>query len=199
MTYRRLLLALALAPGGTSAAAQPGIADVTAFWREAGPALWFAKDEAFDTRFRTRFLALHEAAASRALAAWADTPEGALALLVLLDQFPRNAFRGTPRMYATDVLARQIATAAIAAGQDTALEPAMRLFIYLPFGHSEDPADQERSVMLARGLGQPNLSHAERHRDIIRRFGRFPHRNAILGRTTTEAEQRYLDEGGYAG
>jgi uncharacterized protein (DUF924 family) len=197
MTHRRPLLPLVLRT--KPAAAEPGIADVTAFWRDAGPDLWFAKDVAFDTRFRTRFLMLHEAASNGALAGWEDTPEGTLALLVLLDQFPRNAFRGTPRMYATDAQARRIAAAAIAAGQDAALEPAIRLFVYLPFGHSEDLAEQERSVALARALGQPTLSHAERHRDIIRRFGRFPHRNAILGRTTTPAEQRYLDEGGYAG
>ena len=201
MTRRRPLLALALplAARASPAAAGPDIADVTAFWRDAGPTLWFSKDEAFDTRFRTLFLALHESAARGDLAAWAATPEGSLALLVLLDQFPRNAFRGTPRMYATDPLARRIAAAAIDAGHDAALEPAMRLFMYLPFGHSEDPSDQERSVEFAHGLGQPSLSHAEHHRDIIRRFGRFPHRNPILGRSMTAAEQRYLDEGGYAG
>lgn len=102
-------------------------------------------------------------------------------------------------MYATDTLARQIAHAAIGAGHDHAVEPQLSLFFYLPFGHSENLGDQERSVALARRLGQPNLSHAERHRDIIRRFGRFPHRNPILGRAMTEAEQQYLDEGGYAG
>ncbi len=199
MTQRRLLLTLALSTGAIRAQAEPGIPDVTAFWRDAGPTLWFAKDEAFDTRFRTRFLALHEAAARDDLTDWAGTSEGALALLVLLDQFPRNAFRGTPRMYAIDPLARRVAATAIAAGHDAALEPAMRLFVYLPFGHSEDLVDQERSVELARSLGQPSLSHAERHRDIIRRFGRFPHRNPILGRSMTPVEQRYLDEGGYAG
>ncbi|MCW8085018.1 DUF924 family protein [Sabulicella glaciei] len=199
MTHRRSLFALPLANRASGTTDHPGILDVTSFWREAGPRLWFAKDEAFDTRFRTRFLALHEAATIGALAAWAGTPEGSLALLVLLDQFPRNAFRGTRRMYASDPFARQIAAAAIAAGHDVALEPAMRLFVYLPFGHSEDLADQERSVAFAHGLGQPSLSHAERHRDIIRRFGRFPHRNPILGRTMTAEEQRYLDEGGYAG
>lgn len=199
MTHRRLLLTLALSTGAIRVQAEPGIPDVTAFWRDAGPTLWFAKDEAFDTRFRTRFLALHEAAARGDLTDWAGTPEGALALLVLLDQFPRNAFRGTPRMYATDPLARRVAATAIAAGHDAALEPAMRLFVYLPFGHSEDLVDQERSVELARSLGQPSLSHAERHRDIIRRFGRFPHRNPVLGRSMTPVEQRYLDEGGYAG
>ena len=169
------------------------------FWRAAGPKLWFAKDAAFDRRFRDRFLPLYEAAAQGALIEWSATAEGALALVLLLDQFPRNAFRGAPRMYATDTMARQVAHAAIETGHDRAVEPQLSLFFYLPFGHSENLADQERSVALARRLGQPNLSHAERHRDIIRRFGRFPHRNPILGRAMTEEEQRYLDEGGYAG
>jgi uncharacterized protein (DUF924 family) len=172
---------------------------VADFWRAAGPALWFAKDEAFDRRFRDRFLSLHEAAARGELSEWLATETGALALVLLLDQFPRNAFRGTPRMYASDALARQVAHAAIEAGHDRVAEPELAVFFYLPFAHSENLADQERSVSLVQRLGQPNLSHAERHRDIIRRFGRFPHRNPILGRSMTEEEQRYLDGGGYAG
>ena len=169
------------------------------FWRAAGPDLWFAKDPEFDHRFREAFLTLHEAAARGDLAGWANSAIGALALLLLLDQFPRNAFRGTPRMYATDALARVIAAAAIDAGHDQAVEEELRLFFYLPFGHSEGLADQERSVALTRSLGQPNLGRAEHHRGIIRRFGRFPHRNLILGRTMTEHEKRFLDEGGFAG
>lgn len=133
------------------------------------------------------------------LAGWLTTSHGALALVLLLDQFPRNAFRGTPRMYQTDALAREIAAAGIAAGHDRSVEEKLRLFFYLPFGHSEDLTDQERSVALTSDLGQPNLSHAERHRDIVRRFGRFPHRNPILGRAMTEEEQKFLDEGGFAG
>ena len=172
---------------------------VVDFWREAGPALWFAKDVAFDRRFRDRFLLLHEAAARGELSGWLATADGALALLVLLDQFSRNAFRGTPRMYATDALARQVAHRAIEAGHDRAVDEQLSLFFYLPFAHSEDLADQERSVALARRLAPPNPAHAERHRDIIRRFGRFPHRNPILGRSMTEEEKRYLAEGGYAG
>ena len=172
---------------------------VVDFWREAGPGLWFAKDDAFDRRFRERFLSAHEAAARGELAGWLATPDGALALVLLLDQFPRNAFRGTPRMYATDALAREVTAAAIDAGHDRAVEALMQLFFYLPFGHSEDLADQERSVALDRRLGQPDLSHAERHRDIVRRFGRFPHRNPILGRPMRPEEQRFLDDGGYAG
>lgn len=172
---------------------------VVAFWREAGPALWFAKDAEFDRRFRERFLSLHEAAASGDLESWAATPDGSLALLILLDQFPRNAFRGSPRMYATDALARRIARQTVAAGQDRAIAAELRVFVYLPFGHSEDGADQDRSVELARALGPEILGHAEHHRGIIRRFGRFPHRNPILGRAMTAEEQRFLDEGGYAG
>ncbi len=172
---------------------------VVDFWRAAGPGLWFAKDTEFDRRFRERFLWLYLAATRGELADWSKTPEGAMALVILLDQFPRNAFRNTPRMYATDAMARKIADAALKAGHDQAVEPALRLFFYLPFGHSENLADQERSVALSEALGEPNLSHAKRHRDIIRRFGRFPHRNPILGRAMTPEEQRYLDEGGYAG
>jgi uncharacterized protein (DUF924 family) len=172
---------------------------VVDFWREAGPSLWFAKDPAFDRRFRERFLTAYETAARGGLEDWAETPEGALAHILLLDQFPRNSFRGTPRMYATDELARAAADAAIAAGHDRAIEPALRLFIYIPFSHSERLADQERAVMLARTLSADVLKHAEHHRDIIRRFGRFPHRNPILGRAMKPEEQKYLDEGGFAG
>lgn len=172
---------------------------VVDFWRAAGPGLWFAKDPGFDRRFRERFLWLYLAAARGELVDWSKTPEGAMALVILLDQFPRNSFRNTPRMYATDAMARQIADAALKAGHDQAVEVGLRLFFYLPFGHSESLADQERSVALNQALGEPNLSHAKRHRDIIRRFGRFPHRNPILGRAMTADEQRYLDDGGYAG
>jgi uncharacterized protein (DUF924 family) len=186
-------------PRAAEASASAAAFSVVEFWREAGPSLWFAKDKAFDRRFRERLLSTHEAAARGELDGWLGAPTGALALILLLDQFPRNAFRETPRMYATDAKARATAAAAVEAGQDRAVPKELRLFIYLPFGHSEDPADQERSVALAEALGEPDLSHAKRHRDIIRRFGRFPHRNPILGRSMTADEQRYLDGGGYAG
>lgn len=172
--------------------AEPGA--VVAFWREAGPALWFAKDAGFDRAFRERFAAEHEAARRGRLAAWEAAAEGALALVLLLDQYPRNAFRGTPRMYATDEAARGVARGALAA-----LDPPMRLFLVLPFGHSEDPADQERAVALAAGLPPPSPERARHHRDLVRRFGRFPHRNAILGRASTPEERAFLDAGGYAG
>jgi uncharacterized protein (DUF924 family) len=181
------------------AAVAPEAAAVVGFWRDAGPRLWFAKDPDFDRRFRERFLALHEAAMRGELMPWMQTAEGALALLLLLDQFPRNAFRGTPRMYASDGFARVLADTAIRAGHDRGIEPDLRLFMYLPFGHSEQLADQERSLELARGLGEPHLGHAQGHHDIVERFGRFPHRNPILGRTMRPEEQKFLDAGGYSG
>jgi uncharacterized protein (DUF924 family) len=172
---------------------------VVDFWRDSGPGRWFAKEPDFDRQFRERFLSWHEAAARGELAHWQAWDTGALALVLLLDQFPRNAFRGTPRMYATDAMARDVAAGAIDAGHDRAVETELQLFFYLPFAHSEALADQERSVALARRLGQPHLAHAEGHRDIVLRFGRFPHRNPILGRPTTPEEQRFLDDGGFAG
>lgn len=172
---------------------------VVAFWRDAGPDRWFQKDDSFDRSFAERFGDLHGEAAAGRLDGWLATPEGALALVLLLDQFPRNCFRGTSAVYATDAKARQTTEAALSAGHDRAVEPELRLFFYLPFAHSEDPADQERSVALIAPLGPEQARHAEGHRDIVRRFGRFPHRNAILGRETTAEEQRFLDEGGFAG
>jgi uncharacterized protein (DUF924 family) len=171
---------------------------VIKFWVEAGPAEWFAKRPDFDRSFRERFLSLHEKAA-RTEHGRADSADGSLALMILLDQFPRNAFRGTPRMYATDALALSIASAALRLKHDRLVEPDLRLFFYLPFAHSEVLTDQDRSVALAASLPQPAPSHARRHRDIIRRFGRFPHRNRILGRQMRYEEQRFLNEGGYAG
>jgi uncharacterized protein (DUF924 family) len=169
------------------------------FWRAAGPGLWFAKDAEFDRSFRERFAAAYAAAARGELSHWAKTPDGALALILLLDQYPRNSFRGTPRMYATDAAALEQAARAVEAGFDREVAPELQPFVILPFGHSESLADQERSVALARRLGQPHLGHAEHHRDIVQRFGRFPHRNAILGRISTEAERHFLDNGGFRG
>jgi uncharacterized protein (DUF924 family) len=178
-------------------AAQPQ--DVIEFWKQAGPALWFAKNPEFDRRFRVRYRALYDSAAHGELAEWQRTPEGALALVLLLDQYPRNSFRNTPRMYATDELARKVADAAIAAGYVQQAPRELQKFFVLPFAHSEDLADQERAVSLARRIGPDDLAHAEHHRDIVKRFGRFPHRNKILGRESTPEEQHYLDNGGYAG
>ncbi|WP_284316284.1 DUF924 family protein [Labrys miyagiensis] len=172
---------------------------LVAFWSEAGPERWFERDTAFDRVFHERFLAAHEAAAAGELADWSASPTGALALVLLLDQFPRNCFRGVPRMYATDAQARAVAAAAIEAGHDRQVEQALRVFFYLPFQHAEDLADQDRSVALHQAFYPSYLQYAEGHRDIIRRFGRFPHRNAILGRATTPEEQHFLDEGGFVG
>lgn len=173
--------------------------DVLRFWREAGPERWFRKDEAFDAEFRRRFLAAHEAAASGALDPWLATAEGALALILLLDQFPRNAFRGTARMYATDPKARDAAQSAVAQGFDAHVDPDLRSFFYLPFMHSERLADHERCVELTRALGGEQHRFALHHRGIIERFGRFPHRNAILGRANTAEEEAFLAEGGFGG
>lgn len=183
--------------GSTAVPTRPS--DIIAFWSEAGPSRWFTKDEAFDRRFRETFLDAHEAACRGDLDPWQRTPGGALALILLLDQFPRNVFRGTPRMYASDAAALKVAEAALAAGHDRHYDADLRLFFYLPFEHSEQLVHQERSVALCRELGGESLAHAEGHRDIIRRFGRFPHRNAILNRKTTAEERQFLDDGGFAG
>lgn len=172
---------------------------VTKFWREAGADAWFAKNDAFDTEFRDRFLDLHYAAARRECDTWLADAEGALALMILLDQFPRNCFRGTGHMFATDPLARSLAAKAIAAGHDLAIDDELRVFLYLPFEHSEDMADQERSVALHEAHARSELSYAVDHRDIIQKFGRFPHRNRALGRETTPDEQAFLDGGGFSG
>jgi uncharacterized protein (DUF924 family) len=175
-------------------------ADVLAFWRAAGPDKWFEKDAAFDTDVRARFLDTYEAAAAGRLAAWESDAEDALALLIVLDQFPRNMFRGEARMFAADPLARVVADRAIARGFDRRYVPPERRFFYLPFTHSENLADQERCVALNRGAADDEgVKWAELHADIIRRFGRFPHRNQLLGRTTTPAEHAFLDAGGFAG
>lgn len=172
---------------------------VTAFWRDAGEDAWFKVNENFDADFRRRFLDLHYAAARRECDGWLDHAEGSLALMILLDQFPRNCFRGTAHMYATDPLARHFAAKAIAAGQDLQLDETIRVFLYLPYEHSELMADQDRSVELTRTRAKPYLKYAEEHRDIIQRFGRFPHRNSMLGRETTPAERAFLDGGGFSG
>ena len=173
--------------------------DVLQFWRDAGPDRWFAKDDAFDAAFKARFESTHVAAAAGALDAWAQDADGTLALLILLDQFPRNAFRQSARMFATDGQALAIAKAAVARGFDTQIDPLLRPFVYLPFMHAESVDAQERSVALNAALDANTQRFAQLHRDIIARFGRFPHRNALLGRQSTEAEQRFLDEGGFAG
>jgi len=172
---------------------------VTKFWRDAGEDAWFEKNDAFDAEFRNRFLDLHYAAARRECDDWSEHAEGSLALMILLDQFTRNCFRGTGHMYATDPLARHFAEKAIAAGQDLALDEELRVFLYLPYEHSEHLADQLKSVDLTTAKAQSYLKYAVEHLEIIQRFGRFPHRNRMLGRETTPEEQVFLDGGGFSG
>jgi uncharacterized protein (DUF924 family) len=179
-------------------------ADIVGFWVSAGPSKWFSHSPAFDEAIRLRFEPVHHACARGEYAAWADTAEGALALLLLLDQFPRNLYRKSAHSYATDPLARSIARRALGAGFDRQLAPELRPFFYLPFEHSEDLGDQDRAVALCEAHDAATgdvdtLKWAVIHRNIIRRFGRFPHRNAALGRQSTPEEQAYLDEGGFAG
>lgn len=174
-------------------------ARVVAFWVAAGPDRWFAKDAAFDAEFRDAFAAQHDAAARGDLDHWLSTPEGALALLLLLDQYPRNSFRNTPRMFATDMLARKAATAAIQAGLDRKVSDELAPFFYLPFEHSENLMDQETAVAFCRRLGGEPLKYAIIHRDVIERFGRFPHRNAVLGRQSTPEELQFMKDGGFGG
>lgn len=174
--------------------------DIITFWRNAGQDRWWKKDDAFDAEIRARFLALWDEARARGLQAWRTSDDGLLALTIVLDQFPRNMFRGDARTYATDALAREVASQAIATGVDQRVDRALRQFLYMPFMHSEVLADQERCVALFRAVGEPeNAKYADGHADIVRRFGRFPHRNKILGRDTTDAEQAFLDEGGFSG
>lgn len=174
------------------------IGDVIGFWR-LSEGDWFSRNPDFDRDFRERFLPLYEEAAAQLHNGWGETPDGSLALLILTDQFPRNAFRGTPHMYAIDALARRYAWQALKASHMDRVERPLRLFFCLPFAHSEDLPEQDISVMLNAKLGQPWLGHAEGHRDIIRRFGRFPHRNSILGRTTMPEEAEFLKRGGFQG
>jgi uncharacterized protein (DUF924 family) len=175
-------------------------ADVLAFWRAAGAAKWFKKDAAFDAEIASRFQVLWRDAADGALADWEAAPEPALSLVLVLDQFPRNMFRGKADAFATDALARAVAERAIARGLDRQVPTSERQFFYLPFEHSESLADQERAVALMGTLDNPDLTRwAELHAEVIRRFGRFPHRNSVLGRASTREEQAFLDAGGFAG
>jgi uncharacterized protein (DUF924 family) len=173
---------------------------ILAFWRAAGPEKWFTRDAAFDSAVAVRFLSAYRAAAAGNLQAWENEPESALALVIVLDQFPRNMFRGQPEVFAADALARAVSDRAIARDFDRQVPEGERQFFYLPFMHSELAADQDHCLALTWALGDANLvKYAEQHADIIRRFGRFPHRNAILGRDSTREEQAFLEAGGFAG
>ncbi|KAF0813013.1 hypothetical protein IGB42_02409 [Andreprevotia sp. IGB-42] len=190
---------------GSTPSAIASVDDILGFWFGPPPVHtrdeWFRKDDAFDAEIRHRFLCTVEAAGRGDCDDWASTAHGALALVVVLDQFPRNLFRNDARTYACDGKALAVANAALAAGLDQALAPQQQLFLYLPFEHSEALADQQRALQLmAHWQQQPALSgfyrYAVMHHDVIARFGRFPHRNAILQRTSTPAEAEYLAQPG---
>ena len=172
--------------------------EVLDFWFDPeNQPFWFKKSVTFDESVRDRLGEAHEAAAAGRLEAWRETPEGALALVILLDQVPRNIHRDTPRAFATDPAALAVARAAVEAGFDGDLERDQKLFLYLPFEHSEDLADQERSIALFSAMGSArHTDYAVRHRDIIARFGRFPHRNTILNRPSTPQEAEFLTKPG---
>ncbi|WP_426439921.1 DUF924 family protein [Bradyrhizobium genosp. P] len=175
-------------------------AEILAFWREADRDRWYKRDEAFDAEVHRRFLTTWQTAVAGELSSWETSDGGALALTIVLDQFPRNMFRQDARTYASDALAREVAGRAIDRGVDGRIDPRLREFLYLPFMHSEHLADQQRCVALFRKSdNEENLKYAEDHAEIIRRFGRFPHRNRILGRPTTPEEQAFLDAGGFSG
>lgn len=183
---------------------QPDADDILTFWfDEAGPKKWYNASPAFDAVVRRRFHAAVEREAAllgQGRHPWQDSAEGALALIVLLDQFPRNIWRGSNKAFGFDPLALDMARWMIERGFDWAIQDARRAFVYMPFMHSEVLADQELCIAYAEErLSDPSTArHARLHRDVIVKFGRFPYRNKALGRTTTEAEQVYLDSGGYA-
>jgi uncharacterized protein (DUF924 family) len=182
----------------------PLYAEIVDFWREAGPKRWFRGGAAFDEAIRARFETAHLAASRGEFADWADEADGALALLILTDQFPRNLYRGSAHAFATDAIARTVAARALEARFDETVEPLLRPFFYLPFEHSEDAGDQARSVALFEALARDagdhdSLKWARLHQDIIARFGRFPHRNPMFGRASTPEETAFLANGGFAG
>jgi uncharacterized protein (DUF924 family) len=180
--------------------ALPSAADVLAYWRALGPQRWFEKDAAVDAEIRDKFQDLHAAAIEGLLGHWEDEASGALAHIIVLDQFSRNMFRDSAAAFAADPLARAAAGRAIARGFDQQTVKIERPFFYLPYMHSETLADQEQCLELCRAAeDEGTLKYAELHADIIRRFGRFPHRNAVLGRITTPEEQAFLDGGGFGG
>lgn len=179
---------------------QKDIARVVDFWRGVvADGLWMVKDPDFDRVFRERFLDLHMDAAARRCDGWIESPDGALALMVLLDQFPRNAFRETAHMYATDGLARMFAREAERRGHMAQVDDGFRVFFIFPFTHSEELADQETSIVLSARISQERAQRVSGHRDIILRFGRFPHRNPVLGREHTREEEAFLAGGGFSG
>lgn len=175
-----------------------------AFWRDAGPKRWFKADAAFDADIRARFAQLYSQAAAGELSSWEADAPGALALILVTDQFPRNLWRRSALAFATDEMARNVADRALARAFDQQTEAPLRFFFYMPFEHHEDPASQARGVALFERLAAEtgdgdNLKWARLHQDLITRFGRFPHRNAVMGRLATAEETAYLAQGGFTG
>jgi uncharacterized protein (DUF924 family) len=171
---------------------------VLSFWQKAGPKRWFKSDPDFDHKILDKFLVTHQAAELGKLAGWEEAAESALALVIVLDQFPRNMFRGTPRAFATDAPALAAARQAIERGFDRKIKLPEKTFLYLPFEHSENLVDQETCLKLFEATKDKELIRwAKLHHDTIQRFGRFPHRNEILGRVSTPEEIAFLDEGGF--
>ncbi|MTI43410.1 uncharacterized protein (DUF924 family) [Roseibium hamelinense] len=173
--------------------------EVLDFWWQAGAEKWFAGGAKFDQECRDGFLPTIESAQRGDLNAWQEMPHGALALILVLDQLTRNVFRGSARAFEADARAFDVATHAVERGFDQAFPRDVRVFFYLPFEHAEDMAAQEKSVDLCRRLGIEQFYHyALIHMDVIRRFGRFPHRNEVLGRESTEQERAYLADHGFS-
>lgn len=179
-------------------ASAPWADEVLDFWfRELDRKAWFEKSDATDALIRNRFLALHEQLAREVSPQSALTPRATLAAVIAFDQFPRNMFRGTPRAFVTDPVALALAQQTVDAGHDRDFSKDERMFLYLPFEHCEEAVDQARSCALFASLDDPELlRYAQAHRDIIDRFGRFPHRNAILGRVSTPEEIEFLKQPG---
>jgi uncharacterized protein (DUF924 family) len=173
------------------------IDDILRFWfEEIAPKNWFRRDTAVDAAIKARFGEIYEELKAGVPAEWLARPEGYLAAILVLDQFPRNMLRDDARAFATDEDALALANRAIAKGLADKLTPKQRSFLYMPFQHSEDAADQARSVGLYTALGNPlNLDFALRHQAVIDRFGRFPHRNAMFGRASTGEEEAFLAKG----
>ncbi len=171
--------------------------EIIGFWRQSGQQKWFGGGEAFDRECDQQLRADHFAAARRERDHWLETADGGLALLLLLDQIPRNIFRGSAHAYATDPLALHFARRLLDAGLEQGIDPELRAFVFLPFEHSEALEDQQRSVALFQTLDNAEYRrYAQAHLDVIAEFGRFPHRNHALGRVNTPAEQAWLDAGG---
>ena len=176
--------------------------EILSFWLdEVGPKGWYMGGAELDQEIRDRFSDIYKRACQGALSLWLTYPSGTLAYIILMDQFPRNMFRGDAKAFATDKAAVAAAKAAIARGWDMRIDEPARQFFYLPLMHSECQTDQYRSVRLIKTRmvegGESNLLHAKAHRDVIRQFGRFPYRNEALGRESTPSEEKYLKDGGY--